>query len=55
MQLRNREDHQLYIVTTESDVRGGFLIYAVGMEDPDKSHVMHYGSLAEFCSDWEDV
>lgn len=57
MDLRNKKDKQIYTVRTEDDRHGDFRIYATprNLAQLDKSFVMHYKTLAEFCGDWEDI
>lgn len=57
MRLRNKTDDLCYIVTTEDDGYGGFMIKAtpIATDLPGvSSFCMHYRSLVEFCEEWED-
>lgn len=57
MELRNRQNKCIYIVSTVDDENEGFYIFAEVFKGitKDKTFFMHYRSLAEFCDDWEDV
>lgn len=56
MQLKNKEDGEVYKVTTEADGHSGFMIFAEsGNRFARDSFCMHYQSLKEFTDEWEDV
>lgn len=56
MELRNLDDLEVYEVETETDGRGGFMIYAHCKSNPKLGNfIMHYGSLASFTSVWADA
>lgn len=57
MDLRYKENHLIYHVSTVDDEVDGFYIFAEVIEGhtKDVTFFMHYRSLAEFCNDWEDV
>ena len=58
MILQYTEDQLTYIVSTEDDRQGGFMVMATPL-DPNNhaAHrfVMHYDTLREFCEDWGDI
>lgn len=55
MELVNTEDGYHYLVTTENNNYGGFRIHAIPMDREVASEFcMSYGTLKEFCEDWED-
>lgn len=54
MELRNRSDGDIYIVSTETD-DGGFMILARSIDNKHPAFFMHYRTLNEFTEDWEDV
>lgn len=53
MELRNKEDGEIYHVETQDD-DGRFRVFAVRFPD-NYSFVMHYRSIEEFLNDWEDL
>lgn len=57
MQLKNKQDNETYMVSTESDAHGGFMIFAKKSTSysDTSSFCMHYRSLAEFNDEWEDA
>lgn len=57
MHLKNKENGKLYLVRTEDDRHGGFMIFATEVANklPFDSFCMHYRTLAEFCRDWDDI
>lgn len=56
MQLKNKEDGEIYWVITEDDKHEGFMIYAKCASSYSRNDFcMHYRSLAEFNEDWQDV
>lgn len=57
MILLNRRDRTEYLVSTEDDGQGGFMIMATPLAPEPDAHrfVMHYDTLRELCEDWEDI
>lgn len=56
MELRNLKDLETYEVETETDGRGGFMVYAKCKSKPELGNfVMHYATLAQFTSVWTDI
>lgn len=54
MQLKNRQNGNIYWIRTETDNYEGFMIHASGARGVDDTFCMHYRSLADFLEEWED-
>lgn len=52
MQLKNKQDGNIYWVRTETDIYEGFMLHASGSGE---AFFMHYRSLKGFMEEWEDL